>query len=370
MSLSSSRSGSGLVLLAVSAAVLGAAVLLWETRSRAANISVENATFANNKSSTRLPADASALLKRSFQADHALRYSADVQISAMYGEHKMETRAHLMRAPRRLTVTYISGDRRGLEGGYNERWFWRRESKDAPMQAYASVAYRPAEMAAQRFALMTRNYRGTVLRRENVNARACDVVEVRRKQELPDTKGPFKRLWLDRESGLTLRADTFNCRGNLVQRSVVSNLKLQPEDSSQKFVAPAKMFAIAEKSDWKTEELGADRVKVAAMTKLSPPQPQWIPAGFAFDSVGMQRTSLAKNAPMAALSRYGDGLNVITIFVFQTPSKAAKTPDHISCTFGAGAMAMRETPGGLTLIAIGDLPTATLNRILDSVLPF
>ncbi len=307
------------------------------------------------------------LLRRSFNADTTLRYSANVQIAAMYGEHKMQTRAHLMRAPRRLTVTYLSGDRRGLEGGFNERWFWRREDKDAPIQAYAEVAYRPEEMAAQRFALMTRNYRGRILRRENIGDSVCDVVEIRRTQPLQNARGPFKRLWLDRQSGLTLRSDAYNYRGDLVQRSVLSNLQLAP--AVQSFVQPAQMKAVALKTSWKNEELGANRAKVVAMTNLAPPQPTWLPAGFTFDSVGMQRTSLSKDAPVAALSRYGDGMNVITIFSFKTPAKKAesKTAERVSCTFGAGAMAMRETPGGLTLLAIGDLPTETLNRVLDSV---
>lgn len=386
---SRSSSGSGIALLASSVAVLGAAFFLWEARSQAASgASSPEEGAAGLLSSTRLAhgnlpqsatysapgRDSEAalhLLRRSYQADNSLSYGADVLTTAMYGSQKMETKAHLMRAPRSLTISYLSGDRRGLEGGYNERWFWRRDSKTAPMQAYASVAYRPAEMAAQRFARLILNYNGTLVRDERVAGRLCDVVEVRRRQPLEGTKGPFKRLWLDRETSITLRSDSFNCQGNLVQRSTLIHLQLQPKFSSETFVPPQTMFAIARKSSWNTEELGNDRAKVAKMTSLYPPEPSWLPAGFAFDSVGMQHTSLAKGAPLAALSRYGDGLNVVTLFAFKTAphssnAKNASAKGDSSCTFGSGAMAMRQMPNGVTLLAISDLPTAMLKRVLDS----
>lgn len=390
---SRSSSGSGIALLVTSAAVLGAAFFLWDARSQtASDASATGQASADTQSSTRLPhgkppgsalqgttsftpgrdsEKVMELLQRSYQADNNLSYSADVLATAAYGSKKMETRAHLMRAPRRLTIFYLSGDRRGLESGYNERWFWRRDSKTAPMRAYASVAYRPEEMAAQRFAQFTLNYGGTLVREERVADRLCDVVEVRRKQPLPNTKGPFKRLWLDRETAITMRADTFNSQGNLVQRSTLTNLQLQPKVPSGTFVPPQKMFAVARKTSWNAEELGNDRAKVAKMTALYPPEPAWLPAGFVFDSVGMQHTSIAKGAPLAALSRYSDGLNVITVFAFKTPphasdAKSASPQGDSSCAFGVGAMAMRQMPNGVTLLAIADLPTPMLKRVVDS----
>ena len=389
-----------MALCAASAIVLGAAFMLWEARSQAAQ---GDGDEHSGQSSTRIASHkpqsgwhptqaASQLLHRSFVADNASSYSADVTATAMYGVSKMQTRAHLMRAPRRLSITYLSGDRRGLMAGYNERWFWRREEKTAPMQAYASVALRPAEMAAQRFALLERNYDGAVVRRERIDGRNCDVVEVRRKQALENTQGPFQRLWLDKSTGLTMRTDAYNCWGNLVMRSALSNLQIAPPISSQTFVPPEQMKSIARKSSWKNEELGSDYAQVKAKTGIEPPQPSWLPTGFAFDSVGMHHASLAKGSPLTALSRYGDGLSVITIFAFKTkPSSAApsksepnaksalnaksapkvdatsKASQPVSCTFGASAMAMCETSNGLTLLVVGDLPTPMLVRILNSV---
>ncbi len=388
MFLSSSRpSNSGLILCATSALVLGTAFLLWEVRSQAAQTENVEIGAANLASSTQnggatvpiiapTDSDVAGLLRRSFVTDNTLTFSADAETTAMYGQRKMKTFAHLARAPRRLTISYLSGDRRGLTAGYNEHWFWRREGKAAPMQAYASVALRPDEMASQRFALMVRNYVGVSLRSERVYGRLCDVVELRRRQHLDGTKGPVKQLWLDRESGLTLRTDAFNCMGNLVLRSTLANLRLAPHKSSIAFVTPATMKGIAQKTSWKSEELGANRVKVEQMTGIEPPEPRWLPVGFSFDSVGLHRASFATGSPLSALARYGDGLNVLTVFAFKTPkpktivsnSKASPKPDsEISCTFGAGAMAMRETSNGFTLVAVSDLPTPMLKRILESV---
>lgn len=379
MSSSSSRfSNSGLVLCAASLVVLGASFLVWETRSQAALNESRNAcALPSSTGNQPKTVDSNQLLSRSFIADKTLSFSADSQTTAMYGERKMQTRAHLMRAPRRLTITYLSGDRRGLEAGYNERWFWRRDGKSAPMQAYAEVALRPDEMATQRFALAMSNYRGAWLKTDNVSGRTCNVVELRRKKPLKNARGPFKRLWIDTQSGLTLRTDAFNCNGDLVLRSVLSNVKVDAKMPTQAFVAPSQMIGIARRTSWTNQETGSDRAKVRAATGIAPPQPSWLPEGFAFDSVGMHNTSLAKGATTAALARYSDGLNVVTIFAFKTAKPAASQSESafasgaksptISCIFGAGTMAMRETPDGLSLIAIGDLPTPMLTRILDSV---
>lgn len=363
-----SSAASGFVLVTASCALLGAALLVWEARAKV-TLPVENTISSTRLASGKAHNNQAAmqLLRRSYKADNDLSYEADVHTTAMYGARKMQTNAHLTRAPRRLSVTYLSGARCGLQGGYNEHWFWRRDGKGAPLQAYAEVAYRPEEMAAQRFVWLTQNYDATVLRTEKIAKRVCDLVEVRRKKTLDGTKGPFKRLWLDRETALTLRTDSFNYRGDLVQRSLMTDLKIRSVSTNKNFVAPDAMKAVAKKAAWNTEETGADIEKVARMSGFRPPQPRWLPQGFAFDSVGMQRTSLSKGAPLAALSRYSDGLNVITIFVFKNSKSTKPSPEEISCTFGAGTMAMQPKPNGLSVLAVADLPASTLQHILDKV---
>jgi negative regulator of sigma E activity len=314
------------------------------------------------------------LLRRTYETDNKLRYSAVSTTTAMYGSHKMESKARLMRAPRKLTITYLSGDRKGLQTGYNEHWFWRQDGQQ-PMQAYAAVAIRPDEMAAQRFTLMTKNYGARVLKADKVGERDCQVVEVRRLKPLPGARGPAKHLWIDTDTGLTLRTDSFNYAGNLVMRSTLSKIEWKPQDSSQHFISPEKMHEVAGKRPWMAEEMGQDRDKVAAATGIVPPQPAKLPDGFVLDSVGMHR--LDENDPTvkpAALSRFSDGMNVLTVFAMRTAGagqsspKAQKGPARNidTCEFGAGTVSMRDDANGTSLMAVGDLPPALLNEVLDS----
>jgi negative regulator of sigma E activity len=98
----------------------------------------------------------------------------------------------------------------------------------------------------------------------------------------------------------------------------------------------------------------------------------WLPTGFELDGYGVHQCPSERSQPItAALSRYTDGLNTLTIFVMNplpptSDSKLVveKADGPQSCDFGPGTMAMRSHEGK-KLIAVGDLPLATLSRVLD-----
>jgi negative regulator of sigma E activity len=376
--MSRTSSSSGIVLFATSAAVLTAAFMLWQARSRPEISPATTPQPHNSADVTHADKRAMQLLGRTHEADNTLRYSAIATTTAMYGEHKMQSEARLMRAPRKLTIAYLSGDRKGLQTGYNEHWFWRRDGQQ-PMQAYASVAVRPDEMAGSTFLAADKNYGARVLKSQKVGGRVCQVVEVRRLQPLPGAKGPLKRLWIDDATGLTLRTDSFNHAGVLVMRSMLSKIEWSPKDKSQEFVSPEHMKEIAAKRPWMAEEMGHNHAAVATATGIVPPQPAKLPAGFVLDSVGMHRIN-EKNAAEkpAALSRYTDGMIVFTVFAMRTAgakpgstqaeenTQKSKARTGATCEFGAGTVSMRDGANGISLMAVGDLPPALLNEVLDS----
>src|SRR4028119_1769075 len=125
--MSRSSSSSGIVLFATSAAVLAGAFLLWQARSRPSVSPMTRRQPSTHVEQFRSEPRALQLLRRTYETDNKLRYSAVSTTTAMYGSHKMESEARLMRAPRKLTITYLNGDRKGLQTGYNEHWFWRRD---------------------------------------------------------------------------------------------------------------------------------------------------------------------------------------------------------------------------------------------------
>jgi negative regulator of sigma E activity len=352
-------------LFAAAAAILIAALSLWSIRTIRAQHAVE-------------------LLRRSHKADNGLQYSAISTTMAKYGRGEMNAVAEVVRAPDALFITYRSGERSGLHTGYNGKYFWRRDNAKAPLKAYAEVDVLPAQMAAMRLALTLKNYRLRLMAPEAVDGRAAEKVELRPRQMIDGARGPIKHLWIDQETGLTLRIDTWNHQRQLVMSETLSNLKLLTGIPAGTFApTPDTLRKVAGEGSMLAQEMGNNVGRVAEVTGIRPPKPTWLPPGFEFENVGVHHCDNAGNPYRAALSRYSDGVNVLTIFAMKPNTKnAAKgqtdpgqmnkgtADDNIAkpnraCDFGPGTMVMRSTAQG-QLVAVADLPAQTLERVLAS----
>ena len=356
-------------LLAASVVVTAAALFLRDARASRLAAEAAATSSTQSESSTRFVADSRAmrLLERTWRADNSLVYSAIFSTTAIYGARRMETKARLMRAPHRLSISYISGDREGLQVGFNERWYWRQDD-NTPMQAYVEVAKRPDQMALRRMETLKKNYGARLLQATVLNGKACDVVELRRLKTLDGAVGPTKRLWIERNTGLTIRTDSFNHQGKLVMRSQLSNLQVQrASDASKttlvKFVQPAQMAEVARTQPWIYEEMNDDYARAHKTVGIATPQVKEVPEGFVFDGVGTHRFD-ALDKPTATFSRYSDGLNVITVFALKKAADSTQE-NPSTCDFGTASMAMRQLADGTKLLAVGDLPVQTLQRVLD-----
>jgi negative regulator of sigma E activity len=348
-------------LFAAAAIVLVAALSLWIARS--------NSTGR-----------ATQLLSRTYQADNHMSYAALSSVTAMYGGHEMKSTARIVRVPHKLAITYLSGDQKGLQSGYNERWFWRRSNPQAPVKAYAEVTNRPTEMAARRFQLVLQNYRGYVAGREPLEGRTTTVIELRPAKPIDGAQGPIKKLWIDEKSGLTLRTDSFNYQNQLVMRSVLSELDFAPQITPATFTPTSVMQKAADDDSWMAQDAGDNAAMVSRKTGINPPKLGFVPAGFELDGYGVHHCPEERAAPIiAALSRYTDGLNTLTVFAMEADKQtwlgsegASPAPAQQkeagkqtnSCAFGPGTMVMG-TNNGLRVLAVGDLPETTLRRVLD-----
>jgi negative regulator of sigma E activity len=347
--------------LLLSLLLLAAAAGVWQMRTRRIAVT-EAPEYSPDPEATK--AQVAQLLASSHRADTDLTYEATVTVTANYGGRAMKSVAHIIRAPRKLSIRYLEGDGKGMQSGFNERWFWRQEGGNSPIQAYAEVAYRPDEMAAQRFALMRKNYRGVLLGEDLIDGRRVKVVELKPLHPADNKPHPSRRLWIDTQSGLTLRSDVFNYRGEPIMKSVLSEVVLNPQVPKDAFVPPARMVKAALKNPWMAEEMGQQFLQVARGAGIEPPKPTFLPPGYTFDNVGLHRCSPNSNQK-AALSRYGDGINVLTLFALVPQKGDVKASGSQICDFGHGTMAMRHTEKGV-LVAVGDLPPATLQRVLDA----
>lgn len=347
-------------LLLGSAVMLCSAAAIWSNKSR--EMAAHEAALEQKQ--LQETAQAVSLLERSFRADNDLSYSAISHSIAFVGGKSVESVAKVTRAPRHLNIRVVSGQMSGSQSGYSERWFWR-QNPGQQMRPYAQVAQDAQQIAARRFDLLAENYGVQLGGKETVHGRPTQIVELRPINSVDGAKGPARRLYIDEETGLTLRIDAFNCALKPVTRSTLSDLNLKPAITPSTFEAPTTIMASLKDRNWQGEELAHDIASAAKKTGFMPPRPSYLPPGFKLDGYGVHRCLTTGTMQLAALSRYTDGLNTLSVFAFKPITPDIEKNMRGACDFGPGAMSSREDGGG-RLMAMGDLPSKTLERVLAS----
>ncbi|MDQ3815200.1 MAG: hypothetical protein M3347_14860 [Armatimonadota bacterium] len=316
-----------------------------------------------------------ALLYQALIADKQVSYTAISDTTVSYGGRQINSKARVIHAPRRLALEYIGGDAQGVAAGFNERWFWRKaDLKDPaePRKVYAEVQEETEEMAAKRFALILDNYSAAWEKSEDVAGRPADVILLRPFQPVAGAQGPGKRLWIDSETHLTVGVETLNHQMQPVMRSMLTEVRVQlatADKSSTSSLAQSPLMSVSLPKDesWVAEDMGDNRLAVEKTTGVQPPQPRILPPGFQLESVGVHRCRLPgkSESQAAALSRYTDGMNTLTIFAMKPQKEASGSRTEETCNFGLSTLVMRDTERG-RMIAMADLPKPILQSIVDS----
>jgi negative regulator of sigma E activity len=202
-----------------------------------------------------------------------------------------------------------------------------------------------------------------------------EVIEIRplrSSAEIDGAKGPGKNISVDVETGLPLETESFDHQWQSVMKSSLSQVNFSPRITDKTFASLDAMTAAAKRKDWMAHEMGHKREDVARMTGWQPPAPKYLPPGFAFDSVGAHHCAdpnapadapSQKNAPLASMARYTDGLNTLSVFAMPETTQSA-APEQV-CDFGPGTLVSQKQKGGF-IIAVGDLPAETLRRVAKS----
>ncbi len=354
MKSSSSRYG----LFVVASLILVMAGVVWNYRAQRANL------LRTQTAERRETQHAVSLLMRAFLADTQLTYSALSQTTALYAGKEMKTQARLTRTPRAMAISYLSGDRKGLETGYNGRWFWR-SAPGGEMRAHAEVRQDAPDMVARRLSLMLDNYTIEWKNSGIDDGRPVEVLEIRPSRNIDGARGPGKILTIDSESGLTVSTRTFDYKWQMVMHSKLSEIDFTPQITSKTFASPAEMTRAAKTKPWLAQDMGHNAQKVAQHTGFLPPTPVYVPPGFVNDGVGVHRCNENGTGPMAAFTRYTDGLNVLTVFAMPEPKVETMTAPEQICDFGSGTLISTKTPQGYVIV-VSDLPPATLRRVVDS----
>lgn len=182
--------------------------------------------------------------------------------------------------------------------------------------------------------------------------------------------GPSRKLWIDRRTGLVLRAEQYNSSGQLVSRSVYLSVDWNAVPDNSLFAVPA---------DWKqlpsTLQTEQHWEKAALSRRLGfiVQEPSYLPPGFALD--GFHLVYRPNMVPSAHI-RYVDGLNSISVFAhrcspgrgrgFQWGRRMGRRGACEFFTSDEGNTLVKEMRG-IRYIVVGDLPESELQKVIDSL---
>lgn len=323
----------------------------------------------------RASEDASAwleVLERAAEAARGTRYHGETLLVGRDGERSTMAKTQVRNTPEGgLEVGLAKGMRVriGSDGG------GLLDGGDRTVVPLPAVGFG----AGDDFDRMRDKYDVTVAAADRLMDRLCTVVEIRRRED-----GALReRLWIDEESGLLIRRETFDGGEEPVRLATYLSLDLDPEPvlggEAGEIQAPPESYEIAaEASDTAvTGGRGMEPVDARGLSALREAGwavPPALPDGYA--PIGAYAVDAGASQPLQLV--YGDGLYVVSVF------QQSGAPDWASLPEGAQRVAALDFPAyewpgavpprlvweaeGRTFSVVGDAPTADLVA-LASALP-
>ena len=190
---------------------------------------------------------------------------------------------------------------------------------------------------------LLQHYAVQVVGRERVGGFDCQVVEIRPRQG--DRYG--YRLWVDRETGLLLRSQTLDARGEVLDQMAFAEVRVGAVDREQL------------KPSWSTEGWRVDETSHKPVD-LSAQGWRLVPPG-GFKALFAVRRPMPGGQALQAV--YSDGLATLSVFV---EAAAASAPGESTSQRGAiNAYARRV--GDSTVTVVGEIPADTARAVAATV---
>lgn len=209
------------------------------------------------------------------------------------------------------------------------------------------------------------NYAVSVSTAAPLLGRKTWLVEVRWK-----TDGALRRrLWLDRERGLVLKAQRYGPDGQALSTMELRTLE-RPAAAQPPRFSPPQGYRVLEGVEPEFLELEEAR----ASSGLDPRAAQWVPPGFVLESVDV----LKPGSKPVIHYRYSDGLSVLSLF--QAPPRTrlsfkGRTRENVKVAGAQRATATRAAEGlvlawsrrGHRFVLVGEAGLETLRKVAESV---
>lgn len=200
---------------------------------------------------------------------------------------------------------------------------------------------------------------------DRVAGRTADIVRVVPKQGID---GPARRFWLDRATGLRLKAEEVSPDGRILSSSYYLSLNLSPRFGEKEFDRPEGAIS-PEGRDNRQEFLSREEAEKAGVNVASP---GFLPPGFALSKVEVSR----KEPGLFITQRFANGLTVLSLT--QSPSRFPMPPRLAEKIGPAGKGFVPNPRGGSdrlyvwrsndrTYFLFGNLSEDEMKRVANSV---
>jgi len=197
-------------------------------------------------------------------------------------------------------------------------------------------------LGAAATAELLRHYSVKIVGRERVGGFDCQVLEIQPLQ--PDRYG--YRLWVDRATGLMLRTQTLNGRGDVLEQMAFADVRIGGVDHEQL------------KPSWSTEGWKVDET---AHRPIDLREQGWRllpPAGF--KPLFAVRRPMASGQALQAV--YSDGLASLSVFI--EPASASSADDALPQRGPINAYARRV--GDAVVTVVGEVPADTARAVAQA----
>jgi len=169
-----------------------------------------------------------------------------------------------------------------------------------------------------------------------------------------------QRLWVDRDSGLMLRADVIGPGRAVLESAAFSEVEIGVRPQPESVLQPIRKLdglRVLRRAYLPTQ------LEVEGWS-LQTPTPGFRPTMTHKRALDVQRGESAAQGPEVIQAVYSDGLTHVSLFI--EPFDAGRHKQDLAAQFGAThTLSMRR--GGFWVTAMGDVPAGTLRQFVDAL---
>jgi negative regulator of sigma E activity len=228
---------------------------------------------------------------------------------------------------------------------------WQRQGAGAWVRLPASSRPRPQTDAGR----IVRNYLVTAGPATSLLNRTVTPIRIDRKR--PFT--PFRRLWVEAETGLILKDDLYGPDGRLRSSTVFTDLRIGPQPPAL-FAPPASTAPLSGFGP-SSFRPSASRAEAERLSGRSAPSPRYTPPGFTVEMYGVMTTRHGTYMPAV---RFADGLAAYTIF--RRGPGAGRMGAGGPASDNQRAVVISSRPQGNYLL-VGDIAESELRKVANSL---